>query len=51
MSPPSIEEYKRPKQRDREVMALADFTDADIAAIKKVKPSATSSAFDHEINA
>jgi hypothetical protein len=30
-------------------MGLADFTDADIAAIKKVKPSKAASAFDHEM--
>jgi PHD/YefM family antitoxin component YafN of YafNO toxin-antitoxin module len=44
----STEEYNRLKRRDREVMTLADFTDADIAALKKVKPSTAASAFDHE---
>jgi hypothetical protein len=45
----SSEEYNRLKRRDREVMTLADFTDADIAAIKKVKPSAAATTFDHEM--
>ena len=45
----STEEYNRLKRRDREVMSLADFTDADIAAIKNVKPSAAATAFDHEM--
>ncbi|MEQ1521331.1 MAG: type II toxin-antitoxin system Phd/YefM family antitoxin [Aestuariivirga sp.] len=45
----STEEYNRLKRRDREVMSLADFTDADIAAIKTVKPSAAATAFDHEM--
>ncbi|MDO8353666.1 MAG: type II toxin-antitoxin system prevent-host-death family antitoxin [Aestuariivirga sp.] len=45
----STEEYNRLKRRDREVMTLADFTDADIAAIKKVKPSTAASAFDREM--
>ena len=45
----STEEYNRLKRRDREVMSLADFTKADIAAIKKVKPSKATTAFDHEM--
>ncbi|MBZ0262961.1 MAG: type II toxin-antitoxin system Phd/YefM family antitoxin [Hyphomicrobiales bacterium] len=45
----STEEYNRLKRRDREVMGLADFSETDIAAIKKVKPSAAASAFDHEM--
>lgn len=45
----STEEYNRLKRRDREVMTLADFTDADIAAIKKVKPSTAAADFDHEM--
>jgi hypothetical protein len=45
----STEEYNRLKRRDREVMGLADFNDADIAAIKDVKPSADATAFDHEM--
>jgi hypothetical protein len=49
MVPLSIEECNRLKRRDREVLTLADFTDADIAAIEKVKPSTATSAFDHEM--
>ncbi len=49
MMPLSTEENKPLKRRDREVMTLADFTDADIVAIEKVKPSAAASAFDHEM--
>ena len=45
----SAEEYNRLKRRDRQVMNLADFTEADIAAIKNVKPSAAATAFDHEV--
>ena len=45
----STEEYNRLKRRDREVMTLADFSDADIAAIKNVKPSTAATAFDHEM--
>jgi PHD/YefM family antitoxin component YafN of YafNO toxin-antitoxin module len=45
----STEEYNRLKRRDREVMGLADFSDADIAAIRKVESSETASAFDHEM--
>jgi PHD/YefM family antitoxin component YafN of YafNO toxin-antitoxin module len=33
----SVDEYDRLKRGDREVLGLADFTDDDIAAIKKVR--------------
>ena len=45
----SIEENDRRKRREREVLNLTDFTDADIAAIKKVKPSAAATTFDQEM--
>ncbi len=45
----STEEYNRLMRRDRQVMGLADFTEADIAAIRNVKPSAAATAFDHEV--
>jgi prevent-host-death family protein len=44
----SADEYNRLKRRDREVLSLSDFADADIAAIKAVKPSAAAKTFDHE---
>jgi hypothetical protein len=49
MVPLSTEENKLPKRRDREVMTLEDFTDADIAAIENIKPTAAASTFDHEM--
>ena len=33
----SVDEYDRLKRGDREVLGLEDFTDEDIAAIKKVR--------------
>jgi len=45
----STEENNRLKRLNREVKALADFTDADIAAFENVKPSRAASAFDHEV--
>jgi hypothetical protein len=45
----SVEEYHRLKRRDREVMGLEDFTEADIEALRRVQPSASMSAFDHEV--
>ena len=45
----SVEEYRRLKRRDRQVMGLEDFTEADVEALRKVKPSAAASAFDHEV--
>lgn len=44
----SIEEYRRLKRRDREVMSLDDFTQADVEAIRKAEPPAEAAAFDHE---
>lgn len=42
-------EYQRLKRRDRRVMALSDFTEEDIEAIRNAKPSPESAAFDHEL--
>jgi prevent-host-death family protein len=44
----SIDEYHRLKQRDRQVLGLDDFTDADIAALEQVRPPDVSTAFDDE---
>jgi prevent-host-death family protein len=45
----SADEFKRLKRRDRRVMGLEDFTEADLAALRKVQPSAEAAAFDHEL--
>jgi prevent-host-death family protein len=45
----SSEEYRRLKRRDREVLTLSDFTDADIAALEASRPPAEAAAFDHEL--
>jgi prevent-host-death family protein len=45
----SIEEYRRLKRRDRRVMALADFTDADIAALEATRAPEAAKAFDDEL--
>jgi len=45
----SAEEYSRLKRRDRRVMTLADFTEEDIEAIRKVQPSPEAAAFNHEM--
>jgi len=44
----SAEEYNRLKQRDRQVMALSDFTELDILAIEKAEAPTEASVFDHE---
>jgi PHD/YefM family antitoxin component YafN of YafNO toxin-antitoxin module len=46
----SAEEYYRLKRRDRQALALADFTDADIAALEAARAPASSKDFDHELN-
>ena len=46
----SAEEYRRLKRRDREVMGIEDFTQADLEALRLIQASATSASFDHEVN-
>jgi PHD/YefM family antitoxin component YafN of YafNO toxin-antitoxin module len=45
----SAEEYYRLKRRDRQVMTLSDFTEAEIAALEATRAPETSKAFDHEL--
>jgi prevent-host-death family protein len=45
----STEEYARLKRRDRQVLGLDDFTDADIAALEQSSPDPDSIAFDSEV--
>lgn len=44
----SIAEYRRLKGRDREVLGIDDFTDADIEAIRRAEASPEAEAFNHE---
>lgn len=46
----STEEYSRLKRRDRQVMTLDDFTDADIAALEATRAPESSKAHDHELD-
>jgi PHD/YefM family antitoxin component YafN of YafNO toxin-antitoxin module len=45
----SIEEYLRLKRRDRQVLGLGDFTEADIAALEATRAPDAARAFDHEL--
>src|SRR5262249_27577258 len=45
----SVEEYHRLKKRDRQVLGLEDFTDADIAALEESRAPESSKAFDPEL--
>ena len=45
----SIEEYRRLKRRDRQVLHLDNFTDADIAAVEATRAPDASQALDHEL--
>lgn len=45
----SAEEYHRLKKRDRQVLGLEDFTDADIDALERTMARNSSKAFDHEL--
>ncbi len=46
----SVEEYRRLKRRDRRVMSLEDFTDADIAALEATRAPESAKAFDDEVD-
>lgn len=46
----STEEYRRLKRRDRQVMTLDDFTEADIAALEAARAPESSKAYDHELD-
>ena len=45
----SAEEYHRLKRRDRQVMGLEDFSEADIAALESTRAPEASKAFDDEV--
>jgi hypothetical protein len=46
----AADEYRRLKRRERRVMGLDDFTDADLEAIEASVPPPEAAAFDHERN-
>ena len=45
----SIDEYLRLKRRERQVLGLDDFSDADIAALEATRAPESSRAFDNEL--
>jgi prevent-host-death family protein len=45
----SVDEYRRLRKRDRQVLGLEDFTDADLQAIRAASPPPEAAAFDHEL--
>lgn len=45
----SAEEYHRLKRRDREVLGIEDFTDADVEAVRSAQPSKEADAFNPEL--
>jgi hypothetical protein len=45
----STEEHHRFKRRDRQVLELKDFTDADISALEQTRAPESSRAFDGEL--
>jgi len=46
----SADEYRRLKRRDREVLALEDFTEEEAEAIRRTEPSLDGDSFNHELN-
>jgi prevent-host-death family protein len=45
----SVDEYRRLKRRERQVLGLGDFTDADIAALEATRAPEAAKAFDSEL--
>ncbi len=45
----SADEYRRLKRRERQVLGLGDFTDADIAALEAARAPEAAKAFDFEL--
>lgn len=45
----SAREYARLKRRDREVLGIGDFSEADIAAIERSEPPAEAARYDSEV--
>lgn len=45
----SVDEYHRLKQRDRQVLSLVDFNEADLQAIHAAEPPPEAATFDHEV--
>ena len=45
----SADEYQRLKRRDRQVLTLSDFTEADVATLEATRAPESSKAFDHEL--
>jgi len=45
----SVDEYQRLKRRDRQVLGLDDFTQADLEAIKVAEPPPEAARFDSEM--
>jgi prevent-host-death family protein len=45
----SVEEYRRLKRYDREVLRLEDFSDEDLAAIERAEPPESSKEYDGEL--
>ena len=45
----STEEYNRLERRDREVLAIEDFTDADAESVRRADPGREAAVYDHEL--
>jgi PHD/YefM family antitoxin component YafN of YafNO toxin-antitoxin module len=45
----SVEEYHRLKRRDRQVLGLEDFTEADLETLEQTRAPDSSKAFDREL--
>ena len=46
----SKEAHRRLKKRDRDVLGIADFTAADIVAVRRAEPPQAAEAFNHELD-
>jgi prevent-host-death family protein len=46
----SVDEYRRLKRRDREVLHVSELSDQDIEAIRSAEIPPETAAFDHELD-
>lgn len=44
----SLQEYERPKRRDRRALAIEELSDAEVEAIRSAEPPSEAERYDHE---
>ena len=47
----SLDEFKRPRRRDRQALAVEELSDAEIDEIGRAEPPAEAAQYDYELTA